>query len=127
MLHYAAKGEPYACFVQPTAQLPFMVMPDAVKALIDLEAATPEALTRQVYNVTSFSLTAKQFFDYVVEAFPGASVKFESDHKREAIVDSWPADLDDDAARQDWGWRPDYEVERAFHEYLIPTIRERYR
>lgn len=82
---------------------------------------------RQVYNVTSFSLTAQQFLDHVVEAFPQASVTFESDHKREAIVDSWPADLDDAGARTDWGWSPDYHVDRAFQEYLIPTIRERYR
>lgn len=126
MLHHAAKGEPYTCFVQPSAQLPFMAMPDAIKALIDLETAPAEALTRQVYNVTSFSLTAQQFLDYVLDAFPEASVRFESDTKREGIVDSWPADLNDDAARQDWGWSPDYDVDRAFHEYLIPTIHERY-
>jgi threonine 3-dehydrogenase len=119
-------GEPYACFVQSSAQLPFMVMPDAVKALIDLAGAQPEALTRQVYNVTSFSLTAQHFLDYVIEAFPNASIRFESDVKREAIVNSWPADLDDDAACRDWGWSPDYEVDRAFQEYLIPTIRDRY-
>ena len=126
MLHYAAKDEPYACFVQPTAQLPFMAMPDAVKALVDLEAASSDALARQVYNVTSFSLTAQEFLDYVNEAFPGASIIFESDPKREAIVDSWPADLNDEAACQDWGWAPDYGVDRAFREYLIPTIRNRY-
>ncbi|TFH37757.1 MAG: NAD-dependent epimerase/dehydratase family protein [Anaerolineales bacterium] len=126
MLHHAAKGEPYACFVQPAAQLPFMAMPDAVKALVDLEAVPAERLTRQVYNVTSFSLTARQFLDYVLEAFPGASIRFESDPKREAIVNSWPADLNDDAARQDWGWRPDFDVDRAFKEYLIPTIGGRY-
>ena len=126
MLHHAAKGEAYACFVQPTAQLPFMAMPDAVKALIDLEAAPLEALSQQVYNVTSFSLTAQQFLDQVLQAFPEASVTFDSDHKREAIVDSWPADLNDDAARQDWGWSPEYDVTRAFQEYLIPTIRKRY-
>ncbi len=127
MLHHAAKGEAYACFVQPTAKLPFMAMPDVVKALIDLEAAPLESLTRQVYNVTSFSLTAQQFLEQVVRAFPDAAVSFESDRKREAIVDSWPADLNDDAARADWGWSPEYDVERAFMEYLIPTIRERYK
>jgi nucleoside-diphosphate-sugar epimerase len=126
MLHHAAKGEPYACFVQPTAQLPFMAMPDAVKALVDLEAAPSKALTRQVYNVTSFSLTAQQFLDKVLKAFPKARVSFESDRKREAIVDSWPADLNDDAACEDWAWKPDYDVGRAFEEYLIPTIHKRY-
>ena len=127
MLHHAAQGKPYACFVQPSAQLPFMAMPDAVKALIALEATAPDQLSRQVYNVTSFSLTAQQFLDQVEQAFPGASVRFRSDHRREAIVNSWPADLDDDAAKRDWGWSPDFNVERAFQEYLIPTIRERYR
>jgi hypothetical protein len=41
-------------------------------------------------------------------------------------VDTWPNDIDDSAARKDWGWKPDYDVERSFHEYLIPAIRSRY-
>ena len=48
------------------------------------------------------------------------------DLKRQAIIDSWPADLDDSAARQDWEWQPDYDLERTFSEYLIPNIRQRY-
>jgi len=127
MLHHAAQGVPYECFVQPEAQLPFMAMPDAVKALVDLEAAPREALTRLVYNVTSFSLTAEDFLREVETAFPGATVSFKSDVKREAIVNSWPADIDDSAARQDWSWSPDYDLRRAFDEYLVPNIRERYR
>jgi len=104
-----------------------MAMPDAVKALVDLEAAPREALTRLVYNVTSFSLTAEDFLREVETAFPGATVSFKSDVKREAIVNSWPADIDDSAARQDWSWSPDYDLRRAFDEYLVPNIRERYR
>ena len=49
------------------------------------------------------------------------------DVKRQGIVDSWPADVDDAAARRDWGFAPRYDLERAFPEYLIPTIRDRYR
>ena len=52
--------------------------------------------------------------------------QFEPDIKRQAIVDSWPGDLDDSAARRDWGWEPIYDVERCFNEYLIPNIRLRY-
>jgi len=48
------------------------------------------------------------------------------DRKRQAIVDSWPADVDDTAARRDWGFQPRYDFARAFSEYLIPTIRRRY-
>lgn len=126
MLHHAAQGLPYACFVRPDAQLPFMAMPDAVKALVDLWAAPKEALTRHVYNVTSFSLTAQDFLDRVRKAYPQAQVTFEPDVARQGIVDSWPADLDDSAARQDWGWEPAYDQARAFEEYLQPTISQRY-
>ncbi len=58
--------------------------------------------------------------------FPQAAVTFAPDIKRQAIVDSWPADIDDSAARADWGWQPDYDAERAFSEYLIPAVIQRY-
>lgn len=127
MLHHAAQGKPYACFVRPDSRLPFMVMPDAIKSLLLLEAAPREALKQLVYNVTSFSPTAQDFFQRVQGAFPESSITFEPDKARQHIVDTWPADVDDSAARKDWGWSPDYDEERAFEEYLIPCIKERYK
>ena len=62
-----------------------------------------------------------------VELRVAPTIRFEPDLKRQRIVDSWPADVDDDAARKDWGFAPRYDLERAFSEYLVPTIRERYR
>ncbi|NIS82245.1 MAG: NAD-dependent epimerase/dehydratase family protein [Anaerolineales bacterium] len=126
MLHHAAQGKPYQCFVRPDAQLPFMVMPDAIKALTLLERANRESLSRHVYNVTSFSLSANQFMKRVKAAFADAVVDFEPDISRQEIVDSWPADLNDTAAREEWEWEPDYGVDRAFDEYLVPTITKRY-
>ena len=126
MLHAAAQGLPYACFVREEARIPFMVMPDAVRALLLLARAPRERLTRQVYNVTSFSLSAAQVRDRVLTAFPDAQISFQPDLKREAIIDSWPADIDDSAARLDWNWAPEYDAERAFSDYLMPTIKERY-
>lgn len=126
MLHAAAKDTPYACFVREDAQIPFMAMPDAIKALLDLAKAPANALTRRVYNVTSFSLTAGQFRQEVLKYFPQAQISFEPDLKRNRIIDSWPADLNDHDARRDWGWQPDYDIERAFSEYLVPNIRRRY-
>lgn len=126
MLHAAAKGEPYACFVREDTCIPFMAMPDAVTALLDLARAPREALTRLVYNVTSFSLNASEIRDLVLKAFPDAQITFEPDLKRQGIVDSWPADLDDHDARRDWGWQPAYDVQRSFNEYLIPNIIKRY-
>jgi hypothetical protein len=62
----------------------------------------------------------------VQRAFPGAVVTFKPDAKRQGIVDSWPADIDDSAARRDWGWQPDYDAERAFNDYLVPAVVRRY-
>jgi nucleoside-diphosphate-sugar epimerase len=126
MLHAAARGEPYACFVRPDACIPFMAMPDAVKALLSLANAPRSALSRRVYNVTSFSLTAAHIRDLALKAFPEAQISFEPDLRRQGIVDSWPADLDDSAARRDWSWQPDYGMVRCFEEYMIPNIIQRY-
>jgi len=126
MLHAAAQNKPYDCFVSEEACIPFMAMPDAVTALTLLAAAPQTALSRRVYNVTSFSLTAAEFRDRVLQYFPGAEIAFNPDKKRQGIVDSWPAGLNDHDARRDWGWEPAYGVERAFAEYLVPNIRKRY-
>lgn len=126
MLHAAAQGEPYVCFVDETARIPFMAMPDAIKALVDLAHAESSRLSRRVYNVSSFSLSAGEVRDLVLQAFPNADITFVADRARNNIVDSWPADVDDSAATRDWGWQPDYDVRRAFEDYLAPTIGEKY-
>jgi nucleoside-diphosphate-sugar epimerase len=126
MLHAAAQGKPYACFVRADTRIPFMAMPDAITALLKLAAAPLEKLTRRVYNVTSFSLSAAEFRDWVLEAFPKAEITFAPDLRRQAIVDSWPEDMNDNDARRDWGWQPEYNLERSFREYLVPNITRRY-
>ena len=126
MIHAAAKGEPYACFVRPDTRIPFMAMPDGVDALMTLAAAPREALTRTAYNVAAFNPSAEEVRDVVLKAFPDADLTWSTDVKRQGIVDSWPADVDDSAARRDWGFAPRYDFARAFDEYLIPAIRERY-
>ncbi len=126
MLHAAAKGVSYNCFVRPDAKLPFMVMPDAIKSLIALQEAPRQALSQTVYNVTSFSPTAQEIYDLILSAFPGAAIRFAPDSHRQCIVDSWPADIDDSAAQRDWDWQPDFDFQRAFSEYLLPAIRARY-
>lgn len=126
MLHAAAQGTPYACFVREDTVLPFMAMPDAVTALLDLAAVSQDQLRHRVYNVTSFSLSAGEFRERVLAAFPQAEITFEPDMRRQGIVDSWPAGLNDRAARRDWGWSPAFGAERAFDEYLVPNIQRRY-
>jgi nucleoside-diphosphate-sugar epimerase len=127
MIHAAARGEPYHCFVRPDTTIPFMAMPDGVDALLTLAAAPRGRLTRTAYNLSAFSRSAAEIRDVVVAAFPNAKIDYQVDAKRQGIVDSWPADVDDSAARADWGFAPTYDFERAFREYLIPTIQQRYR
>jgi nucleoside-diphosphate-sugar epimerase len=127
MLHAAAQRHAYACFVRPDSRIPFMAMPDGVEALLRLAAAPRERLSRFVYNVAAFSPTAAEMRDLVLEAFPQAEISFEPHLKRQQIIDSWPGDVDDSAARRDWGFDPRYDLRRAFADYLIPTIRKRYR
>lgn len=126
MLHAAAQGKRYSCFVRPSSVLPFMAMPDAVHCILSLLAAPERNLTRRVYNVASFSISAQQILDRAVQAFGDAMIDFVIEPTRQRIVDSWPALLDDSAARNDWGWKPQYGLEETFSRYLIPAIRSRY-
>ena len=126
MIHAAARGEPYECFVRPDTRIPFMAMPDGIDALLKLAAAPKANLTRTAYNLAAFNPSAEEVRTEVIRAFPGADITWENDVKRQGIVDSWPEDVDDTAARRDWGFAPAYDFERAFRDYLIPTIRKRY-
>ncbi len=126
MLHCAAQGIPYECFVREDTRIPFMAMPDAIKALLMLEAVPVQNLTQLSYNVSSYSPTAADIHHYVMEAFPEAQISYSVHPQRQTIVDSWPADVDDSPARKDWGWQPDYDIDKSFREYLIPAIRQRY-
>ncbi len=126
MLHAAAKGEPYHCFVAPDVRIPFMAMPDAVNSLLELAKAPMASLTQHVYNVTSFSMSAAEIREIVISAFPKAHIDFQPDQRRQAILETWPEDIDDSKASQDWNWSPQYDQHRAFNQYLIPHIRKRY-
>jgi threonine 3-dehydrogenase len=126
MLHAAAQNKPYKCFVRPDSKIPFMAMPDAIKSLLMLMNAPKESLTRNVYNVAAFAITAEEFRQRAIKAFPNADITFEPNPRRQGIVDSWPQDVDDSRARTDWGWSPDYDVDRFFDDYFLPEIRKRY-
>ncbi|MEJ2219150.1 MAG: hypothetical protein P8099_21405, partial [Gemmatimonadota bacterium] len=85
-----------------------------------------EKLTQRVYNIGAFSPSAGEIRDMVLRHMPKADISFHPDKPRARIVDTWPEDVDDTPARTDWGWKPDYDFERAFSEYLIPTITRYY-
>jgi nucleoside-diphosphate-sugar epimerase len=126
MMHAVAQGKPYECFVREESTLPFMAMPDAIDALLQFESAPASKLTKVVYNIGAFSVTAEDFYKIVKKSFPRTRVRFKPDPLRQQIVESWPADVDDSLAKKQWGWKPKYNFQRAFEDYLIPTMKKLY-
>lgn len=107
------KGE-YECFVSEETTLPMMYMDDAVKATIDLMEADPAKLTvRTSYNLAAISFTAEELAAEINKTLP-VQVTYKPDH-RQNIANSWPKSIDDSQARQDWGWK---------HEYDLPKMTE---
>ncbi|NBW41177.1 NAD-dependent epimerase/dehydratase family protein [bacterium] len=123
MLHHANDGKSYECFVSPEAALPFMTMPDAVRAMIMLAEASAESLSRRVYNVRGFSVTAEQLRDEVLHYYPNADLRYNPVEWRDDVVNSWPDDIDDSLAGCDWGWKPEHDVKRAFTDYFLPGLK----
>lgn len=126
MLHSAAQGLNYKCFVNPDTRIPFMVMPDAVKALTLISESPRQNLSTYIYNVTAFAPSALEIETEIKKYFPNFTVSYEPHIQRLKIVESWPADTNDSKAAKDWGWRPDYDFTKAFAEYLVPAVRARY-
>jgi nucleoside-diphosphate-sugar epimerase len=126
MLHNAAQNKVYECFVREDTRIPFMAMPDAIKALLLLEYSPMGSLSQVSYNIASFSPSAEEMRRYILKAFPSADISYKIQADRQTIVDSWPLDIDDFPARNDWGWEPDYDIDKSFNEYLIPAVINRY-
>ena len=126
MIHAAAQGKPYACFVAAETRMPFMTMPDAVAAILRLDAAPADRLTTRVYNIGAFAPSAAEIKAAVLQHFPDANITFEPVAWRQAIVDTWPADVNDTKARRDWGHAPRFGLAEAMSGYLVPALVKRY-
>ena len=126
MLHAAAKGEAYNCFVREDTQIPFMTMPDAICAITTLMDAPEANISRTVYNIRSFAPSAEEFRKKVLEYYPEAKIDYEISEKRQKMVDSWPADTDDSMAKNDWNWIPVHELDSGMKDYLVPDLQLMY-
>ena len=126
MLHAAANNSSYTCFVNKNTQLPFMLMIDAIDAIIQLMKTDKIYLNKLVYNISSFSVTALDFKNIICDHFPNTSILFKVNNKRQSMVDSWPVNVDSSAAKNDWNFHAKYNFKKSFQEYLIPEIRKQY-
>ena len=112
IFYEAIKHRKYTCFVGAHTVLPMMYMPDAIRGTIELMDAPREKLTVATsYNLAAISFSAKELADEVARLIPGFVCDYKPDH-RQAIADSWPKSIDDSQARQDWGWKHEYDLKR---------------
>lgn len=124
IFYAAVRGEPYTCFVRPDTVLPMMYMPDCLKATLRLMEADPARLRYRIYNVTGMSFSAEELAREIQKRVPGFRVQYKPDF-RQHIADSWPRTIDDSAAREDWGWKPDYDLPRMV-EAMLSALRLRH-
>lgn len=113
----------YEAFCRPDTRIPLMYMPDGVAALLRLAEADRGKLTRCIYNIAGFSPRADEIAASVRRAVPGLDITYQPDPLRQRILDSWPAALDDSAARRDWAWKPHYTLD-AMTDDLVPRVRQ---
>mgnify|MGYP001275967974 CR=1 FL=1 len=126
IIHNAVMKKPYDCFVDADTRMPFMSMPDAITAILKLMECPQENLKRKVYHITAFAPTAGEFKEKTLEFFPRAEIGYKMNESRQKIVNTWPENVDDNAAKNDWNWEPDYDFETAFSDYLVPGLTEFY-
>ena len=127
MIHNAVQNKDYTCFVRANSCIPFMVMPDAIDAIINIMKVDKKKLKRDVYHIQAFSPKVNDIYKKIISYFPSFNLEYNINTKRQALVDSWPSSLDQTAAKQDWNWQPKYNFDDAFDKYLIPKIIEYYK
>jgi nucleoside-diphosphate-sugar epimerase len=108
IFYAAVRDRRYTCFVSAETALPMIYMPDCIRAAIDLMCADASRLIHRTdFNISPMSFSAGQLADEIRRHLPDFECTFEPDH-RQAIADSWPRDLDDSAARNEWDWKPEF-------------------
>ena len=123
MIHNAFKKNNYTCFVNNKSCLPFIVMPDAIEAIIKIMKRDKNQLNQNIYNITSFSPTVLNLYKLIKEVFPNFKLDYNIDKMRQLIVNSWPNNIDDSNARDQWDWSPKYDLELAFKKYITPGLK----
>lgn len=125
--HKALAEETFSCFLEKDAALPMMYMSDAVKATIDLMEAPEEQIkVRTSYNVSATSFTPEEIANSIKKQILNFEIVYETDYRQE-IASSWPDSVDDSAARSDWGWKHEFNLDKMTADILknLPQIIEK--
>lgn len=116
--HYAIQQKPFECFLRADTSLPMLYMPDAIRGTLELMEAPANRLSvRTSYNLAGMSFTPDEVAQSIRKLMPHFKITYKPDF-RQAIADSWPASIDDSAARHDWNWRPEYDLDAMTKDML---------
>jgi len=119
IFHEALDEKKYECFLREDTYLPMMYMPDAIRATIELmEADASKISTRTSYNISGMSFSPKEIAAEIKKHIPEFTISYKPDY-RQAIADSWPQSIDDSVARNDWGWKEEFALERMVGDMLV--------
>jgi len=115
----AIKNKSYVCYLKPGTFLDMMYMPDALRALVDLMEADPSRLKhRNCFNVSAMSFDPEMIAAEIKKHIPEFHMEYQIDPVKQAIADSWPNRMDDSAAREEWGWKPEYDLSSMTEDML---------
>jgi nucleoside-diphosphate-sugar epimerase len=121
----AIKNKKYTCYLQEDTYLDMMYMPDAIKAAIDLMEADPVKLKhRNAFNVTAMSISPKDIAEEIKNIYPEFTISYKIDPIRQAIADSWPNNMNDFIAREEWGWKPGYNLKMMTKDMIENLIKK---
>ena len=119
IFHEALEEKKYTCFLEEDTYLPMMYMSDAIRATIELmEAPVEKIKVRTSYNLSGMSFSPKEIADSIRKHIPEFSIDYKPDY-RQQIANSWPQSIDDAAARSDWGWKEEYDLEKMTADMLM--------
>jgi len=125
IFYEAIKHGRYTCYLKPGTRLDMMYMPDAIKAAMDLMEADPDRLVhRNAFNVTAMNFTPAEAAEAIRRHLPEFRIEYKVDPVRQRIADSWPHSISDAAAREEWGWSPDYDLKTMTEEMLLNLRRK---
>ena len=118
IFHEAIKNGSYTSFLSKDTSLPMMFMDDAIKATVDIMEAKPENIKlRSSYNLAAMSFTPEMLAEEIKKHIPDFRISYEPDF-RQKIADSWPSSIDDSSAREDWGWKHNFDIAKLTTEML---------
>ncbi|SMO59624.1 NAD-dependent epimerase/dehydratase family protein [Solitalea koreensis] len=120
IFHEALKNGSYESFLSANTELPMMYMNDAIKATIGLMDAEAEKVKiRSSYNVSAVSFTPTELTTEIKKYIPDFTISYKDNDPRQAIADSWPKSIDDSRARQDWGWKHDFNMKKMTEDMIL--------